>query len=279
MDKVFFTFPLCLLTISTVKEKVLASIISYCLVEKALSYKYDVDDLEILGHSVWELESKYPDYFNDNPLHNKLIKAADFFKVTLGSFNSNISRHKTVLKYISDYQTKYGKDSYSAIDKELLFECRDRGFSYELFTILCAINSIIGKKKKFVRITYDRIRYAMNGYRSKTIYQSAGVNLRFLTDRQLKQRIDLLNAKKFFSKFTYQHRQVFFSTRLNDEQLREAVKTSKIFWAKKKLQLADHVYSNEIKDELDKLSVELEAVRNYKRIKLERNKLRLLGVN
>jgi hypothetical protein len=119
----------------------------------------------------------------------------------------------------------------------------------------------------------------MNGYRSKTIYQSAGVNLRFLTDRQLKQRIDLLNAKKFFSKFTYQHRQVFFSTRLNDEQLREAVKTSKIFWAKKKLQLADHVYSNEIKDELDKLSVELEAVRNYKRIKLERNKLRLLGVN
>jgi hypothetical protein len=119
----------------------------------------------------------------------------------------------------------------------------------------------------------------MNGYRSKTIYQNSGVKLQFLTDRKLKQRIDLLNAKKFFSKFTYGHRQIFFSTRLDDEQLREAVKKSKIFWAKKKLQLADHIYSNEIKQELDKLSVELEAVRNYKRIKLERNKLRLLDVN
>jgi hypothetical protein len=240
-----------------------------------------------LGYGTDDLEFKYPDYDYSNPLHNKLVKAAAFFEITLGNFQNNIKKHNEVSLFISNYQAKYGKDSFSAIEKGLLFECRDKGFSYELFTILCAINSIVGKKKKFARITYDRIRYAMHGYRSKSIYQITQAvqktkiksQIQFLTDRQLKKRVDLLNAKKFFSKFTYQHRQIFISTRLNDEQLREAVKSSKIFWAKKKIQLVDQAYSLDIKKELENISLESRTIREHERLINGKNKSEFISVN
>ncbi len=259
--KIFFQFPLCLLSISKDKEEIISSIISYCIVEKALSYKYDVLDIEEFGFDEDTIQDELFDYDIDNPLHNKVLKSANFFGLELGSIGRNIKTYEKVSKYISDFQIRNGKDSYAAIGKELAFDCRDKGFNFEQFKILCAINSIVGQKKKFVRITYDRIKYAMHGYRSKTIYEKEKPNFDLLTDKQLKNRIEFLNAKKFFSKFTYARRQIFYSTRINsNEELRDAVKASKLFWAKKKLQLEDNAATNDIKKELLKIKEESEGL-------------------
>jgi len=267
-NKIFFQFPLCLLTISNDKEEIINSIISYCIVEKALSYKYDVLDISDFGFDEDTIQDELYDYDFDEPFHNKILKAADFFSIKLGSIKRNINTHEKLRKFISDFQFKSGKDSFAAIGKELAFDCRDKGFNFEHFKILCAINSIIGKKKKFVRITYNRIRYAMYGYRSKTIFGKVGPNITLLSDKQLKNRIEFLNAKKFFSKFTYARRQIYYSTRItSDEELREAVKNSKLYWAKKKLQLEDTSGTNEIKKELQKLK------QNAEILNLEQNTL------
>ncbi len=281
-DKIFFQFPLCLLSMSNNKGEVINSIMSYCIVEKAISYAYDVLDISEFGFDEDTIQDKLYDYDSDEPLHNKILKSADFFSVKLGSIRSNIKTHEKVSRYISNFVLKNGKDSYAAIGRELAFDCRDKGFGFEHFKILCAINSVIGKKKKFVRITYDRVKYAMHGYRSKAIYEKEKPNIKLLTDKQLKNRIEFLNAKKFFSKFTYARRQVYYSTRINsNEELIEAVKASKLFWAKKKLQLEDNAATNDIKiallklkEESQGLSIEQETILHSlqagKRIKLLR---------
>jgi len=260
-DNRFFYFPLCLLTMSKDKEEILNNIISYCIIEKALRYKYDVLDISEFGFDEDTIKDEVYDYDLDEPLHNKILKADDFFSIKLGGITRNIKNHDKVRKYINNCRFRNGKDSYAAIGKELVFDCRDKGFSFEHFKILCAINSIIGKKKKFVRITYERIKYAMHGYRSKLVYENENPLTKLLSDKQLKNRIEFLNSKKFFSKFTYARRQIYYSTRINsDEELKEAVKKSKIYWEMKKLQLEDSVGTNEIKKELLKIKQESDVL-------------------
>ena len=98
----------------------------------------------------------------------------------------------------------------------------------------------------------------------------------------MKNRIEFLNAKKFFSKFTFARRQIYYSTRIDsNEELIEAVKKSKLYWMKKKLQIEDIAASNNIKRELlmlkneaNGLSIEqktiLHSTNESKRLKLLR---------
>lgn len=254
----------------TDKEEMINNIISYCLIEKANTYEYDVLDISEFGFDEDTVEDKLNDYDRDNPLHNKILKSANFFSISLGGIEHNIKRHEKVSKHINYFTAKYGKDSYTAIGKNLAFDCRDKGFNFDHFKLLCAINSILGRKKKFARITYDRILYAMNGYRSKTIYEKEQPKIKLLSSKQLRSRIEFLHAKKLFSKFTYRNRQIFYSTQLDDEQLKLAVKNSKIFWAKKKMQIVDRQFSDEIKSELDDLKSISQGMRERVKLNLKR---------
>jgi hypothetical protein len=240
-------------------------------------------NIEELGYSEDTIQQELYDYNFNKPLHNKILKSTSYFSITLRSIGRTIKIHENVSRYISNFVFRNGKDSYAAIGKNLAFECRDGGFNFEHFKILCAINSIIGKKKKFVRITYDRIRFAMSGYRSKGIFEVEKPRIDLLTDKQLKNRIEFLNAKKFFPKFTYAKRQIYYSTKIDsNEELREAVKTSKIFWARKKLQLEDNAATMDIKKELLKVKAEAEFLNIEQRTMLhfvrETKKLKLLRV-
>ncbi len=229
MDGIFFEFPLCALSFIKHRDE-LDCFISYCIVSHTNKLKHGT-------------------------LKEKCSESAEYFGVSGLSHEARLRKFNAIDSHIQQYISNYGKDSYCRIGKNLLFETRDGQFDFKQFHVLCAISSILGKKKKFARITYDRIRYAMNGYRSKSIFlneNTTGIEL--LSDKQIKRVVDILHSKKFFSKFTYRNRQIFFSTKLEDEELREAVKSSKIYWKKKQLQLVDKVFSNEIKEELDKLN-------------------------
>lgn len=252
MDGIFFEFPLC--TMSFIKQrKELDSVISYCIVTHA-------NKLEHGSHK------------------ERCKESAEYFGISGLSYQTRLVKFQKLDSYINEYISTNGKDSYCRIGKELLFEVRDGQFDFKQFQVLCAISSILGKKKKFVRITYDRIRYAMYGYRSKSIFfNEKQLGIELLSDKQIKRIVDILHSKKFFSKFTYQNRQIYFSTKLEDEQLREAVKNSKIYWKKKQLQLVDRAYSSDIKSELDKLNLEMVTMREQNRLKVGR--LRLVKVN
>lgn len=253
MDKIMFDFPLCCLSYPLVDREKIGMIISYCIVEHSKKIKTNVENRV----NDYLEENKSPAGFNKKLLsHKRLLLAGKEIGISLGYIPQTISSHETLSNYINNYTFKNGNDSYCRIGKSLCFETRDNHFQFRQFSVLCAIQSILGKTKKFKRITKDRIRFAMHGYKSKQVAlkELNGENV-LLTDRQLGTVIDTLHAKKFFSKFTYANRQTFFSTRLTDKELYEAVKSSKIFWATKKANLIDKQGTDEIKTELGKLKL------------------------
>lgn len=248
MDKIFLEFPICCLSYPVNEKGKIAMIISYCVVEHSKKINSNLDE-------------RVPDYLDENKTpfgfnkksktHCKILLAADELGMILGDINYTIKKHELIKNHISTFNFKYGNDSYCRIGKKLLFETRDGQFPYRQFAVLCAVQSILGKRAKFKRITKDRIRFAALGYKSKQVaFQELKSSEKLLTDRQIGVTVDVLHAKKLFSKFTYANRQTFFSTRLDDDGLFEAIKDSKIFWAKKKANLMDKQRSNEIKKKL-----------------------------
>lgn len=248
MDGIFFEFPLC--TLQFIESKTdLEYLISWCIVNHA-------NNLTIGSHV------------------KRVSESAQYFCISGSNYETRVKRYRDLNSSINYFITKHGKDSYCRIGKSLLFEVRDGQFNFKQFLVLCAIGSIIGKRKKFVRITYERIRYAMHGFRSKALFDKLNSNgIELLSDKQLKRIIDILHSKKFFAKFTYQRRQIYFSTRLEDEQLRESVKQSKIYWKKKQLQIIDKTASMEIKTELDKLTLQSVSIAKQKQLNDSRLKL------
>ena len=164
MDGIFLEFPLCCLALDESKVEKLSYIISYGIVNHSFKIKAEINQRAAL------LEKFAPDDFDYESIEDKkLLIASHELGITLGSINSNFERYSRLTNFINDYENKYGKDAYIRIGKKLCFETRDGQFDYTLFAILSAIQSNIGKKKKFFRITKDKIRYRMHGYKTKQI--------------------------------------------------------------------------------------------------------------
>jgi hypothetical protein len=246
MDGVMLEFPLCCLSYPVDNGQKVGMIISYCIVEHSKKVS------SFIHKRIRELGRELPVDFDEiEELHSKIVLAGDELGITVSSIKNTLCHHQLLLNFISDFTDKYGKDAFCRIGKKLCFEARDGKFEYSLFTVLCAIQSILGKRKPYCRITKDRIRYRMNGYRSKKIAEMEIIDKSLLlSDRQIGNRIKILYGKNFFAKFTYAQRQTFYSTRLTNEELRDWVKKSKIYWAEKKAGVIDKQTTEEIKTKL-----------------------------
>jgi len=248
-DKVFLEFPLSALAFLKNDKAKLDYIISWCVVTLANSFSG--------GESHKE----------------KVDAAADYLNISGSTYKLRCNRFQALQTHIQIFTQSFGKDAYCRMGKSLIFETKDGGFDFNQFRLLCAISSIIGKKKKFVRITYERIGYRMLGYKDKASFQSFQINSQIPTYKQLRRLVEILHAKKFFSKFTYSNRQMFFSTRLSDEELREKVKESKIYWMKKNKSIEDRKFTEIIKSELEKIELERRVVLEAERVRRERVKV------
>ncbi len=246
MDGVMLEFPLCCLSYPEDEKIKVGMIISYCIIEHSKKVT------SFIHKRIRELERELPSDFEDyDEVHSIVVLAADELGITVSNIKSTLLNHKMLNEYVNDFTAKYGKDAYCRIGKKVCFETSNGKFNYSAFTVLCSIQSILGKTKHYCRITKDRIRYRMLGYKSKPIAeQEMQGNTILLSDRQIGSRINVLYGKNFFSKFTYAQRQTFYSTRLSDEQLREKVKESKIYWAEKRAGVNDKITTSEIKTKL-----------------------------
>ncbi len=245
-DEILLEFPLCCLAMDYIEEDIISHIISYCVVRR--SHKIDTQ----IEKRIEYYTGKFPEDFNpESETDCQILLASKELGLSISTIQINNKRFSNVSNFIQEYEYKYGKDAYCRIGKNLLFETRDGKFQYKSFTVLCAIQSIIGKRKPFTRIIKDRIRYRMVGYKSKDIaHKEMNGEQLLLTDRQLGTIINFLYTKQFFSKFTYARRQTFYSTRLTDEELREEVKNMKIYFAKKKSGIEDDKATKDIKSHL-----------------------------
>ena len=239
-------FPLCCLSYPEENRQKVRMIISFCIVEHSRKIT------SFIHKRIRELKRELPPDFEEyNEVHSRVVLAADELAMTISHIKVTLLNHKLLNEHINNFTEKYGKDAFCRIGKRICFETKNGQFSYSAFIVLCAIQSILGKTKLYCRITKERIRYRMQGYKSKSIAeQEMRDKTILLSDRQIGNRINILYGKNFFSKFTYAQRQTFYSTRLSDEELRKKVIESKIYWAKKRTGLRDKIVSNEIKTKL-----------------------------
>lgn len=236
-------FPLCSLSYQIEDNEKVGMIISYCIVEQSKKVQSNIHQ------KIRELKREPPSDFEDlNEEHSKIVIAADEFGISISNIEATQLKHHLLFNHIKIFTQKYGKDAFCRIGKKFCFETKDGKINYNFFAVHCAIQSILGKTKPFCRITKDRIRYRMYGFKSKEIaFREMNGTQVLSTDRQLGRIIDILYAKKFFSKFTYAQRQTYYSTRLSDEELRERVKQSKIYMATKRAGIEDKNFTADIK--------------------------------
>lgn len=243
-DKIFLEFPLSCLSYPTNKVE---SILAYCILKESRNIKtLYVNDVNKI------CDEFFPVDFDEKDKWCLLITIAAFkLKIKIKSF-ARIKELGSLMKiYVHNYTEKYGDDAYCRVGKDLLMDTLHKRFDYNCFAVLCAISSVLGKRSEYKRITKSKIAYRMLGYKSKEIFICENGNrVNILTKRQIERIIKKLHSKGFFGKFTYAKRITYYSTRLDDEQLRKRVLQNKLMVEKKKLVDVDNEYSILIKNQI-----------------------------
>jgi len=222
-----FHFPLCLLAQGESISERLNNIMEFAIVNEAIK----------IPDEVWEkgyCEEDFPEVKEWDPgnlIHQKMLITAKRKRKIISDCFSVFSNYEAVSEYIDEFEIQFGNDMWTRIGVDITWDTLKGDFDYESFAILCAINGILGAKDVYKRITLERIRAAMNGYKKYSIYkeisQSGNLpnnNISEITDRTLYRRLDKLSEMNFFRKYTYKNRLTYYSTRIgSNKKLAETV--------------------------------------------------------
>ena len=220
-------FPLQALRFDPDKAVTLDHVISYSIIEFAYylsrttdlsntDYERTSDFLSAYYHCEYEddltpeAQAMYEDDFN-----SYILMACKIIGVTIGSLDATKTRHSKLNSFIDDYEKKHGKDCKVKINKDMLFDTRDGKIDFELFSLYCAIKSVLGKKE-FSRITNETLRYRMLGFKKKSIYDSRIKSKHkdnLLTDFQIAQRVIKLQERGLINYVTHRRRLKMFTTK------------------------------------------------------------------
>jgi len=205
----YFQFPLCLLAFGSDYKDRLQHIVSYCLCE----------------HARW-LSRKLNRASSDTVSQTELCKAATFLHVNMSSHVATIERWRLASWFIEGREERYGKDALVRIATNLLWEAHSNaGLTYREFSILCAINSVIGKRHcKPMRITESSIRVRAGGYKSWTVLNRELAQrpslAQLLTANQVRYTLEKLHARKFFARARVGAKTVKYMVGVSDTELR-----------------------------------------------------------
>ena len=237
-------FPLCLLYFVRQDKIDYNDIITYSLVryaERLLKEDKTDRDGGILEEAIEEgylnkelIEQENSSYKPQIKLHQYIAISSKIIGVSNISFAGHVKKYNQIENMIYEFESRNGKDATVKINKGLLFEVRDKKFDERLFHIYAGIKAVVCTKD-IKRITVERIKYAMHGFKSKKVcgaegvcynklnngkevlmqLNSGGFNMtvcELLTDRQIKTSIDKLRKLKFIEYYTYKRRVTYFTT-------------------------------------------------------------------
>src|SRR6516162_1735461 len=213
----YFQFPLCLLALSEDYKERLESIVSHCLCEQAR---------------------------RENPKFPKarriasLDKAAEFLHVNIGRHQDTMDRGKEAASFVDQWECRNGKDPLVRIATTLFWEAHDNtGLTYREFSILCAINSIIGSRPTPMRITEPRIRVRAAGFKSWKIAQSElptkeAREAKLLTVDQVRYTLSKLHQRRFLARARVGARTDKYMVGVTNDQLRGALQQTETYEAR-----------------------------------------------
>jgi hypothetical protein len=206
VSKGYFHFPLCLLAFRRDYKDRLQHIVSYCICEHA---------------------KRLTEAPADVPSATKIYDAARFLHVNVTSPEATVDRWKAAKRFIRIWENRFGRDASVRIATALLWEAHDNtGVSYREFSILCAINSIIGRRRlRPRRITEPSIRARAAGFKSWTIAkrelacdQSHAAQL--LTSHQVRYTLERLHERRLFARARVGTKTVKYMIGVSDSDLR-----------------------------------------------------------
>ena len=204
-SKGYFQFPLCLLAFGKDYKERLEYIVSYCLYEQAR-----------------RTNAK----FSRPAGKTSLDAAATFLGVTIGSHQSTTFRWKEADRFVCGWEQRNGKDALVRIGTTLLWEAYNAtGVTYREFSLLCAINSIIGSRSTPMRITEPSILIRAAGFKSWKIAKTELLSdesrkKRLLTPYQVRYTLERLHERRFFARARVGAKKVKYMLRVSDDQLR-----------------------------------------------------------
>lgn len=210
-DKVFLEFPLIYL--SYVKDDInrLNELLQMLIVDSALK--------STINTAMDYSKIKSNDFDIENPIHKKIAVTAYSFSIRVDSFEDAIRYWLDLKTLLYGYEEKYGKDAYCRMGKKLTEDVINGTFSLREYKVLAAIQSILGKQKSFLRITYDQISYRILGYKKKKIALAEGITEGALSAHQIKTSVTKLIDKKMLTCVTYLFREKYYSTKIKQPDL------------------------------------------------------------
>jgi hypothetical protein len=226
----YVQFPLCALAFEKGILYRLETIICYSIMEagKILWSRLHADQRQAYREK-WQQAQNIPrDYNPISESHACLLLGAELVSINFGGFDHAVSHYEALAAFRIEYERRYGIDAEVRIKTDMIYAARDnRGFSYDDFSVLCAIYSSIGDKPVPVRITRQTIRHRSMGYKKFTILE-AELSRRIdgrspLSEHQIRDCVARLHSGKFFARATTCRRFTFYSHRLDHDQLRKAI--------------------------------------------------------
>ncbi|MDP4176314.1 MAG: hypothetical protein Q8933_20200 [Bacteroidota bacterium] len=264
----YFTFPLCVLALElALKEMKLVaqSILYYWIYKRSSEITECCPNLCHLPQMPRDLDAIIKNKDDDRIAYEeaiKIVSASITEDIPVTSIEDVKKQFCLVDSLINFFVKHTNSQPYCRISRDLLLQMSRGNFDGDLFRILCAVKAIIGSKKPAMRITYDRICYAMYGYKSKDAYDIISLSddklcdrrVETMTRRMLRSRIKKLTAMKFFVTFTYNRKAVYYSTRFNmKKDLVNWLMNKKVYQRKCELGIDDSAGSLFVKNSIEEV--------------------------
>lgn len=218
----FFTFPLCLLAYGDDDMDRLQVIVSHSMMRAG-------GDTSKVTADMIERHAKENGLSANTQEERQIIRGAlTIGDISVGSTDKSVQRAKQSQEFLKTHERYQGTMPLVFIAADLLWSCNREELSYREFSVLCALNSIIGFKTSPIQICRPTIIARQLGYKTPALMKAAherglsGV-LRPSTEKQIRIALDNLENRSLIARYQSSRTVVYFSTTLNYEDLKKAV--------------------------------------------------------
>lgn len=209
----FFVFPLELIYPTENFQNTLKRIVSFCVLDVGENIAENIHENAI--EDMLSRKQMPDDYDEEDEAHRHVTLGCERLKVNAGSVRNILSGAEEAEKIISTAQQVNGESALVFIGAELLWECLAGKMSYRDFTVICAVNSVLGKDGSPQLVRRSLLLARAAGFKTPNQY-GKGCTPHFkarpkVTEDQLRWTLDKLEKRNLFSRVQASPRNVYFS--------------------------------------------------------------------
>jgi len=176
------------------------------------------------------------------------LQVKKILNITGGSIENNYNDFETLNSFLHEFEASNGRDAWTSVKTSYLFDARDGQLPIDLFRLVCAVKSIIGKRN-FNKTYKNVVLSRMFGAKKPDLMQPDDKEKydKLSRRRQWNNLIDKAEQRTLLT-FIPASRGYFVSIKYNSEKLRdEVIKRTKISRRKMKIiQYPKKIKTNEI---------------------------------